>query len=117
MAYEALLDNVYGQIASQLGISLTAVAVVITIISIWSLAWKGVALWKSAKKGHTVWFIILLILNTVGILEILYIFIFSRIRMRPWILEHPKIAKIKSNFHVSKITPSPRARTGRRRRK
>lgn len=59
--------------------TLTAgVIALIVIIAIWSLVWKGFALWKAAKKNHLVWFIVLLILNTVGILEILYIFVFSK---------------------------------------
>ncbi len=45
---------------------------------IWSLAWKGWALWKAAKQDSQAWFIALLILNTLGILEILYIFVFSK---------------------------------------
>jgi hypothetical protein len=44
----------------------------------WTLPWKGVALWKSARNRHLVWFIILLIVNTLGILEIIYIFGFSK---------------------------------------
>ena len=38
-----------------------------------SLLWKGIALWKATKNNDKVWFIILLILNTVGIADILYI--------------------------------------------
>jgi len=53
------------------------------ILAVWSLAWKGVALWKSAKKEHKVWFIAMLILNTAGILEILYIFVFSKMGKKP----------------------------------
>lgn len=45
---------------------------------VWSLAWKLGALWKSARNGSLVWFIILGVVNTVGILEILYIFVFSK---------------------------------------
>lgn len=45
---------------------------------IWTLFWKGPALWKSARRGDTAWFVTLLLLNTVGILDILYLFIFSR---------------------------------------
>jgi methionyl-tRNA synthetase len=45
---------------------------------IWTLPWKGVALWKSARNSHKKWFIALLILNTLAILEILYIFVFSK---------------------------------------
>lgn len=45
---------------------------------IWSLVWKGWALWRAARNGAQVWFIVLLILNTVGILDILYIFVFGK---------------------------------------
>ena len=47
----------------------------------WLLTWKGVALWKAARKSHLVWFIVLLIANTFGILEILYIFLFSELKL------------------------------------
>ncbi len=50
----------------------------IFILVLWTLPWKGVALWKSARLSHKKWFVALLILNTVGILEILYIFVFSK---------------------------------------
>ncbi|HNZ86599.1 MAG TPA: DUF5652 family protein [bacterium] len=52
----------------------------IIIISLWSLPWKGVALWKSAQKQQKTWFIVLMLLNTIGVLEILYIFVFSKIK-------------------------------------
>jgi hypothetical protein len=45
---------------------------------VWMLVWKGIALWKAARRGEKVWFIIILILNTLGILEIIYIFLVSR---------------------------------------
>jgi len=44
----------------------------------WTLFWKAWALWVAARKGSKAWYIAMLILNTVGILEILYIFIFSK---------------------------------------
>lgn len=47
---------------------------------VWSLVWKGWALWKAAKADSSVWFIILLILNTAGILDIIYIFLISKPR-------------------------------------
>jgi len=49
----------------------------LTIILVWSLVWKGLALWKSSKKNSPIWFVVLLVVNTIGILEILYLFIFS----------------------------------------
>lgn len=51
---------------------------IIMLILLWSLPWKGVALWISARRGHIGWFIALMILNTLAILDILYIFIFSK---------------------------------------
>lgn len=44
------------------------------LIAIWSLFWKGCALWIAAKNNQKGWFLALLVLNTVGILEIVYIF-------------------------------------------
>lgn len=51
---------------------------VIILIALWVLPWKGVALWKAAKNNDSKWFIVLLILNTLAILEILYIFVFGK---------------------------------------
>lgn len=47
-------------------------------ILIWSLIWKGWALWKSAGKKHLLWFLMLLTINTMGILEIIYIFYLNK---------------------------------------
>ena len=51
---------------------------VLTLVIIWSLVWKGWALWRAARNGSKVWFVVLLLVNTLGILEILYVFIFSK---------------------------------------
>ena len=51
----------------------------IVLIALWALPWKGVALWKAARQKQPVWFIVMLIVNTLAILEILYIFIFSKL--------------------------------------
>ena len=45
----------------------------VTLIVIWSLAWKGLAMWRAARHGHQAWFIVFLIVNTAGILEIIYL--------------------------------------------
>jgi hypothetical protein len=50
----------------------------IIVLAVWTLIWKGIALWYAAGKKDKVWFIALLILNTAGILDILYIFVFSK---------------------------------------
>ncbi len=48
------------------------------VLMIWSVAWKGLALWKAVKNDSLKWFIVLLVVNTAGILEILYIYVFSK---------------------------------------
>lgn len=57
-------------------------AVLIAIL-LWSLVWKGFALWRAARRGEKGWFVALLVINTLGILEILYLFVFSRKEMHP----------------------------------
>lgn len=47
------------------------------IVLAWTLAWKGFALWRAAKDDSTLWFVLILILNTLGVLEIVYIFAIS----------------------------------------
>ncbi|MFH1307635.1 MAG: DUF5652 family protein [archaeon] len=66
------------EIASELGVS----ALALVLIIIWSIIWKAIALWKSARRNHLVWFILLLVINTLGILEILYIFLFADFKKR-----------------------------------
>lgn len=51
--------------------------ILFVILMIWSVVWKGLALWKAARQGSKPWFIVLLIVNTLGILEIIYLFIFA----------------------------------------
>ena len=72
----------YQLIGDMLGISVTTVLVLVVIISVWTLIWKGFALWKAVNKKSVSWFIVFLIFNTVGILEILYIFVFSKINIK-----------------------------------
>jgi len=59
------------------------------VVLVWSLVWKGMALWKSAKEGSKVWFVVLLLVNTVGILDILYLYVFSKKSVPP--VETPKM--------------------------
>ena len=47
-------------------------------LTIWSIVWMGLGLWKAAKNGSKPWFIALLLIHTMGILDILYIFVFSK---------------------------------------
>ncbi|HEX75541.1 MAG TPA: hypothetical protein G4O12_03040 [Dehalococcoidia bacterium] len=52
----------------------------ILLLVAWTLPWKGVALWRAAGNKHLWWFVALFLLNTLAILEIVYIFGFSKRR-------------------------------------
>jgi len=68
---------------AQNGFEFTPTVMAIFIaISIWSLAWKGIALWKAAQLHHLNWFVVILILNTFGILDIIYIYFVARPRKK-----------------------------------
>ena len=45
----------------------------VALVVVWSIVWKLLALWKAAKKDQKAAFVILGILNTVGIIEIIYL--------------------------------------------
>jgi hypothetical protein len=51
---------------------------VFTIMGLWSVFWKGLALWTTVKKGRVYWFIAILLLNTVGILPLFYLLYFEK---------------------------------------
>jgi len=50
----------------------------IILAMIWVLPWKGVSLWRAAQRKDRTWFVALLLINSLAILDILYIFVFSR---------------------------------------
>ena len=45
----------------------------IILLIIWSVVWKTIALWKSARNNNLTIFIVVMFLNTLGILEICYV--------------------------------------------
>ena len=61
----------YTDIAAQIGMN----AALLYIIVIWETAWTGIAMWKSARKGHVFWFVVFLLLSLFGIPEIIYLIV------------------------------------------
>ena len=49
--------------------------VFLAVLLVWSTVWKGIALWMAARRGQSGWYVVLLIVNTVGILEMIYVFL------------------------------------------
>jgi len=46
-------------------------------VLIWTIIWKAIGCWRAARKGHLIWFVLFFIVNTVGILPIVYILFFE----------------------------------------
>ncbi len=65
----------------------TAGQLVLLLAVFWSVAWKGVALWTAARRGQLAWYVVLLIVNTVGLLEIVYILVVGRRTPEPGSLQ------------------------------
>ncbi|MCK9568050.1 DUF5652 family protein [Candidatus Pacearchaeota archaeon] len=83
------MQEYLNEVLTQLGIPLW----MFVMFLIWSYTWKLLAFWKSARKNSPVWFILFAFLNTIGILEILYIFIFSEMKKNNF--KHKKALKRK----------------------
>lgn len=55
-----------------------------TLFPVWigflilDLVLKGVALWKAARNTQKVWFVVLLIVNSIGILPAIYLLFFQK---------------------------------------
>lgn len=45
-----------------------------------SVALKGLALWHAGRRGEGWWFVALLVINTVGLLELYYLFVRCRLQ-------------------------------------
>lgn len=73
--------------------------IIVVLVALWSIYWKGRSLWKAARLGHLGWFIALLLINTAGILDILYIYIFSKPKM-------PSPGKSDASHHDHEHTPA-----------
>lgn len=59
-----------------LGLGDTQLAVLIggvVLLALWDLAWKAVAMWEAAKERDKLWFALLLLINSIGIVPILYL--------------------------------------------
>ncbi len=60
------------------GLAWASIASLIAILIVWTLVWKGLALYKAARAGDKWWFIIMLVVNTAGILELIYYFFVNK---------------------------------------
>lgn len=52
--------------------------ILLVIVAVWTVPWKGIALWRAAERREKAWFVALLLINTLAILEIIYIFVVAK---------------------------------------
>ena len=60
------------------GLGAHGLALFLFLVVVWTLAWKGWSLWLAARRHEKTWFIVLLLLNTAGIVDIIYIFLIAK---------------------------------------
>ncbi len=48
---------------------------IIAVLVLWDLFWKGISLWRAARRHDKFWFVVLLLINSAGFLPIIYILI------------------------------------------
>lgn len=46
---------------------------IVLVLALWDAVWKLIALWKAARNNQKFWFILVGVMNTIGILPIIYI--------------------------------------------
>ena len=85
-------------LAEQLNIS----PQILFFLIIWTLIWKGLALWKSAKLNQPTWFVLLLVINTIGILELIYLILYSK---------HSVLTTAKTQLSMRKVKKRSKAKS------
>ena len=77
------------------------------ILSLWAIPWKAMALWRSARKGQVGWFILLMLVNTLGVLEIIYLSLSGGIKTdgikETWSFLKSKLGNKKNSYPDDKI--------------
>lgn len=65
-------------------------ALALWLLFAWTMIWKAIALWRAAHSNQRNWFIIMLVLgmDTLGILEIVYLFAFAKKRLKLEDIKH-----------------------------
>ncbi len=64
------------------------IALFLLPVLLWTIFWKGLALWHSARRAQPWWFVILLFVNTLGILEIIYLFLVAKLKIEELFSKH-----------------------------
>ena len=93
------------EVSQNLGVPSNLILMILVGILLWSAVWTLLGMWKSARKGSWIWFIVFALTNTVGILPILYIYVFSKTDWSKFVrikVRRPKSSKKKLKKAVKK---------------
>jgi hypothetical protein len=85
----------------------SGVWLIILIIGLWSLIWKGIALWYSAKRNDKWWFIVLLVVNLAGLLEIFYLAFVVKLWSKKNVMVTPPFFPDPASTPTTTATPPP----------
>ena len=69
--------------------------IIIILISLWTLVWKVYASWNASKKGQKKWFVAIIVFNTLGILDMIYIFAILKKSLKQVKKDFKKVLKLK----------------------
>lgn len=58
------------------------------VLVFWCIFWKGLGLWHAAQRGQQWWFLAMLLINTAGILEIVYLFAILKLKLNQLFTGH-----------------------------
>jgi len=65
----------------------------IMLLMVWDMVWKGIALWKAGTQKQLTRFVFIFLLNTLGILPIIYLIFFQKKEAKVIIKIAPKVGK------------------------
>ena len=67
----------------------------LVLVQIWDLIWKSLALWRAARNKDVFWFVLLILINSAGLLPAFYLFYISKNPKRKVIhIKMPSIPKV-----------------------
>jgi len=80
----------------------------IFLLSIWSLIWKGLALWRAGTRKDLVWFILILVLNTAGILPIIYLLVTKEAKKKKPKIKEAEKKEVKTGSKTVSVKTVPK---------
>ena len=94
------------------------VMLALLVIAAWTLVWKGLALWSSARNKQKAWFVVILIFNTMGLLPIIYLIWFKsrEVKVEKPVANH-RITKKTTKLKVTKKKPLKKKTTKRKKKR